>query len=80
MNETDSTNIETDFKPCVTRQPVLVTGGTGFIAGHIIQQLLLRGYRVRGTVRDMRRPETFAYLSRLQNAAENLELVEVNLR
>jgi hypothetical protein len=42
-------------------------------------QLLLRGYRVRGTVRDLSRPESFAYLSRLQNAAENLELVEANL-
>jgi nucleoside-diphosphate-sugar epimerase len=31
---------------------VLVTGATGFVAGHVTRQLLQRGYRVRGTVRD----------------------------
>jgi NAD(P)-dependent dehydrogenase (short-subunit alcohol dehydrogenase family) len=30
---------------------VLVTGASGFIATHIVDQLLLAGYRVRGTVR-----------------------------
>ena len=33
-------------------QTVLVTGGTGFIAGWCIVQLLERGYAVRTTVRD----------------------------
>lgn len=69
-----------DFAAPTTHGPVLVTGATGFVAGHLIQQLLMRGYKVRGTVRDLNKPEAFAYLSRLQNAAENLELVEVNLR
>jgi len=32
-------------------QTVLVTGANGYIAAHIIQQLLERGYHVRGTVR-----------------------------
>jgi uncharacterized protein YbjT (DUF2867 family) len=31
---------------------VLVTGASGFIASHIVDQLLLAGYYVRGTVRD----------------------------
>lgn len=31
---------------------VLVTGASGFIATHIVEQLLLAGYHVRGTVRD----------------------------
>ncbi|KAF7509703.1 hypothetical protein GJ744_007574 [Endocarpon pusillum] len=31
---------------------VLVTGANGFIASHIVDQLLQRGYRVRGTVRN----------------------------
>ncbi|KAF1016971.1 MAG: GDP-L-fucose synthase [Stenotrophomonas maltophilia] len=33
-------------------QTVLVTGGTGFVAGWCIADLLRRGYRVRTTVRD----------------------------
>ncbi|RDL36186.1 Uncharacterized protein BP5553_06798 [Venustampulla echinocandica] len=35
-----------------TGSVVLVTGASGFIATHIVDQLLLAGYRVRGTVRD----------------------------
>jgi NADP-dependent 3-hydroxy acid dehydrogenase YdfG len=31
---------------------VLVTGASGFIGMHIVEQLLLAGYHVRGTVRD----------------------------
>lgn len=31
---------------------VLITGVNGFIAGHLAKQLLTRGYRVRGTVRN----------------------------
>jgi nucleoside-diphosphate-sugar epimerase len=32
---------------------VLVTGATGFIASHIVRQFLQRGFKVRGTVRDL---------------------------
>ncbi|KAG6807375.1 hypothetical protein H0H93_001649, partial [Arthromyces matolae] len=32
-------------------QLILVTGVTGFIAGHVANQLLAAGYRVRGTTR-----------------------------
>ncbi|SDC97204.1 SDR family oxidoreductase [Glycomyces harbinensis] len=35
----------------MNQRRVLVTGGSGFIAGHCILQLLERGYRVRATVR-----------------------------
>lgn len=31
---------------------VLVTGATGFMATHIVDQLLFAGYHVRGTLRD----------------------------
>ncbi|KAL2068182.1 hypothetical protein VTL71DRAFT_16280 [Oculimacula yallundae] len=34
---------------------VLVTGASGFVATHIVEHLLLSGYKVRGTVRDERK-------------------------
>lgn len=39
----------------MTDTTVLVTGGTGFLAGHCIFQLVRAGYRVRFTVRSMAR-------------------------
>lgn len=43
---------------------VLVTGGSGFIGGHALLQLLAAGHEVRTTVRDMRRePEVRALLA-----------------
>lgn len=36
---------------------VLVTGASGFVATHIVDQLLLAGYNVRGTVRDETKAE-----------------------
>lgn len=36
---------------------VLVTGATGFIAGHVILQLLHAGYTVRGSVRALPQPQ-----------------------
>ncbi|GLY29357.1 aldehyde reductase [Kineosporia sp. NBRC 101731] len=39
----------------MSAQRVLVTGGSGFIAGHCILQLLGRGYSVRTTVRSLER-------------------------
>ena len=39
-------------------QLVLVTGGSGFIAGHCILQLLEQGFEVRTTVRSLDREQS----------------------
>lgn len=54
---------------------VLVTGATGFIAGHCILELLNHGYAVRGTVRDLATAE----IAHLRAAGGHLELVEARL-
>ena len=41
--------------PDPTQTLVTVTGASGFIAVHCVRELLERGYRVRGTLRDARR-------------------------
>lgn len=72
----------------VTEAPVLVTGARGFVAGHIILQLLARGYKVRATLRGITNkhgkevfPEesTYKYLKEFPNADKNLELVLADL-
>jgi dihydroflavonol-4-reductase len=59
--------------------PVCVTGASGFIASHIVRDLLARGYRVRGTVRDLDRKADITFLTALPGAAERLELVKGDL-
>jgi dihydroflavonol-4-reductase len=61
----------------ITDKPILVTGATGFVASHIVQQLLAAGYRVRGTVRNTA-SKSNAHLVRLPGA-ERLELVAADL-
>lgn len=62
----------------ITTAPVLVTGASGFIATHIVEQLLDAGYSVRGTVRDPEKASRHGYLSALDRS-ENLELVAADL-
>lgn len=38
-------------------ESVLVTGGSGFVAGYVVREMLERGFRVRATVRDLARAE-----------------------
>jgi dihydroflavonol-4-reductase len=63
----------------VRAHTVFVSGATGFIASHIIQQLLDSGHRVRGSVRNLRKTEDLAFLRDLSGAADRLELVEADL-
>jgi dihydroflavonol-4-reductase len=55
------------------RKTVLVTGGSGFLGGWCVIELLRRGYEVRTTVRDPRRePEVRARLAREVEAGDRL--------
>lgn len=64
-----------DVKPLV-----LVTGATGYIAGHCIRELLAHGYRVRGTVRSLRDPAKTDHLRRIASElGGSVELVEADL-
>ncbi|MFT4109237.1 NAD-dependent epimerase/dehydratase family protein [Propionicimonas sp.] len=56
---------------------VLVTGGTGFVAGWCIAGLLDRGHRVRTTVRDLGR--SHGLLAQFPTASGRLEVVRADL-
>ena len=60
---------------------VLVTGGSGFIGSHAILQLLAAGYRVRTTVRDVRRESEVRAMLREGGAdpGERLSFVAADL-
>jgi nucleoside-diphosphate-sugar epimerase len=58
---------------------VLVTGASGFIASWIVKELLSLGVKVRGTVRDPKNERKVKHLTQLPGAAENLELVALDL-
>lgn len=67
--------------PPASAAPVCVTGAAGYIASHLIAQLLTGGYRVRGTVRSLRKEKEkdLAHLRALPGASERLELLEADL-
>jgi len=59
---------------------VLVTGVSGFIANHVLQQLLQAGHRVRGTVRSLsNQTKVQAVRDIVPDAGDRLELVECDL-
>ena len=61
-------------------EKVLVTGATGFIGLHCVQQLLEAGYAVRGTVRSLsREQEVRDAMTKAGTSDEHLELVEADL-
>ncbi|VDN20054.1 unnamed protein product [Gongylonema pulchrum] len=58
---------------------VLVTGASGYIGIHCVQQLLDLGYTVRGTVRDLSSKVKIEPLKKLHGAKDHLELVVADL-
>ena len=68
------------FKKGGSMERVLVTGATGFIGLHCIQQLLEQGYGVNGTLRSMQREsEVRQSLEKHNTSCENLTLFPVDL-
>ncbi|WP_216917199.1 NAD-dependent epimerase/dehydratase family protein [Nocardia noduli] len=58
----------------------LVTGATGFIAGHLIEELLRHGYSVRGSVRHLEAHADRVHLEQLAaQLGANLEFVAADL-
>jgi dihydroflavonol-4-reductase len=62
----------------MTKHTVCVTGANGFLASHLIKQLLEKGYTVHGTVRSVQNKKN-NFLFELPNAKENLKLFEADL-
>ncbi|KAI4982976.1 hypothetical protein ZWY2020_023468 [Hordeum vulgare] len=60
------------------RELVCVTGAGGFIGSWVVKELLLRGYRVRGTARDPADRKN-AHLLAMEGAEERLTLCRANV-
>ncbi|XP_004486774.1 tetraketide alpha-pyrone reductase 1 [Cicer arietinum] len=58
---------------------VCVTGASGFLASWLIKRLLLSGYHVIGTVRDLGKHKKVEHLWKLEGAKERLKLVQADL-
>ena len=58
---------------------VLVTGATGFLAGHGIAELLAHGYAVRGSVRRLATADVAHLRAVQERTGSSLELAEASL-
>ncbi|KAI9168001.1 Aldehyde reductase 2 [Paramyrothecium foliicola] len=54
INANTYTTMSTEINTAIPKDSwVLITGATGFVASQLVRQFLERGYKVRGTVRDL---------------------------
>ncbi|MBM2620472.1 aldehyde reductase [Actinoplanes sp. LDG1-06] len=58
---------------------VLVTGATGYLAGHCINELLTHGYSVRGTVRNVKTADVAHLRAIADRIGGDLEFVQADL-
>jgi nucleoside-diphosphate-sugar epimerase len=66
--------------PTVVIQPgstIFVTGVNGLVGSHVVDQLLKRGYNVRGAVRDVKKSEWLSTYFDKQYEDVEFSLVEV---
>lgn len=63
----------------ISGKKILVTGSCGFVASHVIKQLLEKGCNVRGTVRSLSSKDHLQYEERYPQFKGQLEFVEADL-
>ena len=67
------------FEPVLQADSIIVvSGANGFIAGHICEQALAAGYRVRGTVRSLERTQWLLAFFNRRHKPARFSLVEVD--
>ena len=59
-----------------SRQYVLVTGATGFIGAHVVDQVLSRGIKVRGATRSLAKGKTM--IEARPQYASSIDFVEID--
>jgi len=74
----DNKSIQLILKGSGNQKTVAVTGANGFIGSQIVNLLLRKGYKVRGTVQ-YHEPKLVNFLKLLPNAAKNLTLHEKDI-
>lgn len=64
----------------ITSRPILITGINGYVASTIAVDLLKKGYKIRGTVRNITKVDKFDHLYQLNPSCEgSIEIVEADL-